>query len=60
MTTHYHSSSRGPVEIATMHHSHAVNALAKLEREDPDGERSAERDALRAHIDRLEAEQADG
>lgn len=38
MATHYHSTSRGAVEIASMRYEHAKNAHAKLTRErgDPD------------------------
>lgn len=36
MVTHYHSASRGPVEIASMRYEHAVNAHAKLIREGGD------------------------
>lgn len=61
MATHYNSSSRGPVEIASMRYEHALNARDKLAREDKDGERTAERDALAAHIAAIEAtfEEAD-
>jgi hypothetical protein len=55
MTTHYNSASRGPVEIASMRYEHALNARDKLAREDKDGERTAERDALAAHIASIEA-----
>lgn len=57
MATHYHSASRGPVEIATMNYHHALNARDKLAREDVRGERKAELDALSAHIAALEVEQ---
>lgn len=57
MATHYQSSSRGPVEIASMHYSHALNARDKLAREDVHGLRSAELEALNAHIKTLEDEQ---
>lgn len=55
--THYHSSSRGPVAIASMNYNHALNARDKLVREDKSGVRKAELDALNAHIASLEAEQ---
>lgn len=57
--THYNSSSRGPVEIATMRYEHALNARDKLAREDKDGERRAELEALNAHIASIEAEESD-
>lgn len=57
MTTHYHSSSRGPVEIASMPLRHARNARAKLQREEP--WRLDEIEALSAHVARLEAEEAE-
>jgi hypothetical protein len=58
--THYHSSSKGPVEIATMRFEHAQNAHAKLSREggDPDVI-----DALAQHIAAIEStfgEKVDG
>lgn len=59
MTTHYTSSSRGPVEIATMNYNHAINAHDKLMREDKDGERKAELEALRAHLATLAADEAE-
>lgn len=52
MITHY-TSSKGPVEIASMPHPYASNALAKLQRERLDGSRDAEIAALSAHIERL-------
>lgn len=57
--THYLSASKGLVEIASMHHAHAVNARDKLARElgADDHPRRAELDALNAHIATLEAEQ---
>jgi hypothetical protein len=56
MTTHYHSASRGPVEIASMRYEHALNARGKLAREDKDGLRKPELDALAAHIAGIEAD----
>lgn len=56
MTTHY-ASSKGPVEIATMPRTYAANALAKLERTKPG--RTAEIEALRAHVLRLDEEYAE-
>ncbi len=53
MTTHY-ASSKGPVEIATMALSYAKNARNKLQRSEP--ERTAEIEAIGAHVERLEAE----
>lgn len=44
MSTTIYNSSRGPVEIATMHGPHAARAAAKLRREAPD--RIAEIEAL--------------
>lgn len=57
MMTHYHSSSRGPVEIASMNYSHLLNARDKLARSEP--HRSAEIEAMSAHLAKLEAEQAE-
>lgn len=60
MTTHYQSSSRGPVEIASMNYNHALNARDKLARElgADDHPRRGELDALNQHIANLETEQA--
>jgi hypothetical protein len=58
--THYRSSSKGPVPIATMNYNHALNARDKLAREQNLGERHPrqdELDALNAHLAVLEAEQ---
>ncbi|RAK51627.1 hypothetical protein [Phenylobacterium soli] len=63
MTTHYNSSSRGPVEIASMRYEHALNARDKLMRERSDDSRDAEIAALNDHIAGIEAtfeERADG
>ena len=60
MVTHYHSSSRGPVEIATMRYEHARNARDKLIREGGDADVIA---ALDEHVKGIEAtlgEQSDG
>lgn len=46
MTNIYVSASRGPVEIDTMNAFHLDAALAKLKREQKDGERQDEIDAL--------------
>lgn len=54
MTTHYHSASRGPVEIASMNPAHLLNAVEKLERAEP--HRTTEIGAMRAHLAKLEAE----
>lgn len=51
MTTY--NGSKGPVEIATMPLSFARNAMNKLMRTEP--ERTAEIDALTAHVEKLEA-----
>lgn len=58
--THYQSSSKGPVVIASMHYAHALNARDRLAREfgADDHPRRGELDALNAHIAGLEAEQA--
>lgn len=53
--THYNSASRGPVPIASMNYAHAANALEKLRRDDPKGERQSERDALEAHLAAIDA-----
>ena len=49
-----YQSSKGPVEIATMPLSYAKNARNKLQRNEP--ERTAEIEALTAHVEKLEAE----
>ncbi|MEW9855901.1 hypothetical protein [Novosphingobium sp. M1R2S20] len=49
-----YKSSKGEVEIATMPLSYAKNALNKLRRTEP--ERTAEIEALDAHVSKLEAE----
>lgn len=49
MTTHYQSSSKGPVEIATMPHRHLVNSWQKLVDTD-DGSRADEIAAMAAQI----------
>lgn len=49
-----YKSSKGDKEIATMPLSYAKNALNKLVRTEP--ERTAEIEALQAHVDRLTAE----
>jgi hypothetical protein len=60
VTTHYHSGSRGPVEIASMNYNHLLNAHDKLVRS-PDADlRQAEIVAMRAHLDAMEAEQPEG
>lgn len=56
MLTHYNSSS-GAKEIATMPLSYAKNARNKLQRTEP--ERTAEIEALSAHVEKLEAEAAE-
>lgn len=53
--THYNSGSRGPVLIETMNYAHLLNARDKLAREDKDGERSQELDALNARIAEIDA-----
>ena len=52
-----YQSSKGEIEIATMPHRYASNALAKLIREEP--ERTDEIDALTTHIAKLDKEYAD-
>lgn len=47
--THYVSSSKGPVEIATMEHRHLVNSYDKLVR-DAAPEREGERQAMARQI----------
>ncbi|MDF2382445.1 hypothetical protein JMG10_13265 [Nostoc ellipsosporum NOK] len=49
-----YQSSKGAVEIDTMPLPYAANALAKLQRTEPT--RTAEIDALQAHVDKLAAE----
>lgn len=50
-TTHY-AGSKGPVEIASMPHTYAAKALAKLERDEP--HRLEEITAIRGHIAKLD------
>lgn len=52
-----YKSSKGPVEIDGMPLSYAKNALNKLRRSEP--ERTAEIEALDAHVSKLEAEATD-
>ena len=49
LPTHYVSSSKGAVEIATMEHRHLVNSYDKLVRE-ADPEREPERQAMARQI----------
>lgn len=56
--THYHSSSKGPVEISSMNLRHAENALGVLQRNRQDDSRDAEIEALSAHIAKLNEEYA--
>lgn len=49
-----YKSSSGDKVIADMHYSHALNALNKIRRSEP--ERTAEIDALQSHVDKLAAE----
>lgn len=58
MTTHY-EGSRGPMEIASMPYPYLRNARDKLVREQRDGERQAEIDAMSAQIDKLDAERVE-
>lgn len=55
--THYTSSSKGPVSIATMNYNHAINARDKLARElgADDHPRRPELDALNARVAEIEA-----
>lgn len=57
MTTHYHSDSRGPVEIASMNFNHLQNAYDKLCIKEP--HREAEITAMRARLDELAVDQPD-
>lgn len=54
--THYTSSSRGEVEIASMHYGHLANTVAKLQREQVDGEHQPTIDAMQARMAALDAE----
>ncbi len=54
MTLHYHGS-KGPVPIANMLYPHLRNARDKLVREQTDGERQAEIDAMNARLAELDA-----
>lgn len=55
MTTHYNSGSRGPVEIASMNYNHLLNARDKLAREQTDGDRQSEVDAMTARLAEIDA-----
>lgn len=57
MVTHYNSASRGPVEIAQMHYAHLLNAHDRLAASREADLRQPEIAAMRAHLDKLEAEQ---
>ena len=50
--THYHSASKGPVEITSMQFDHAQRTHAKLVREGGDPDTI---DAIAAHIASIEA-----
>lgn len=54
--THYQSSSKGLIEIATMQYRHLLNSHNVLVRDQIAGERQDEIDAMRARLDVLEAE----
>lgn len=54
MTTHYHGS-KGPVLIAEMHYPHLLNARDKLVREQKDGARQDEIDAMTARLAEIDA-----
>lgn len=58
MQTHYTNSKGQPVEIATMLRPHLANARDKLAREDRDGSRAAEIEAMTARLATLDAEYA--
>lgn len=53
--THYLNSKGQSVEIASMFYPHLVNAHAKLVREQKDGERQSEIDAMAARIAEIDA-----
>lgn len=57
--THYNSSSKGLVEIASMNLRHAENALNSLQRNREDDSRDAEIQALQAHVAKLHEEYAE-
>lgn len=54
MTTHY-NGSRGPMLIADMPYPYMLNARDKLVREQKDGERQAEIDAMTARLAEIDA-----
>lgn len=54
MTTHYHGS-KGPVAIVDMLYPHLLNARDKLVREQRDGERQVEIDAMSARLAEIDA-----
>lgn len=58
MQTHYTNSKGQSVEIATMLRPHLANARDKLAREDKDGARSAEIEAMTARLASLDADYA--
>lgn len=54
----YYTGSKGPVDITTMHPSHLISAIAKLERTDPDSEElPAMRDLAAKHKAEWDAQQ---
>ena len=57
--THYNNSKGQDVLIADMAYPHLSSALAKLVREQTDGLRQGEIDAMLAELDRRDAEAAE-
>lgn len=55
MTTHYTNSKGLPVPIADMFYPHLQNARDKLVREQRDGARQAEIDAMTARLAEIDA-----
>jgi hypothetical protein len=54
MTTHY-NGSKGPILIADMLYPHLLNARDKLVREQKDGARQVEIDAMTARLAEIDA-----
>lgn len=52
--THYHSSRKGPIPIATMNYNHLTNARDVLVRK-ADDKRQPELDALNARLAEIDA-----
>ena len=59
MTATHYNGSRGPVEINSMLYPHLKNARDKLVRDQRNGERQAEIEAMSARLAHLDTERAE-